>query len=214
MQVWQEDEQISNEMLLEGRVDFAVKADYSRGSDMEKMVFAIIDQIAASAKTAQMHVAACDRRRTPFKRADAAERIGNMKKRKLLVLDIDGTLTNTQKDITPKTLEAILKIEQMGHAVALASGRPTGGMRRYIGELELAKYGNYAISYNGACVTNMQTNEIVVKTYCRITLRRGCSITPANTIWACAFTTETRSSAAHAWIVIWSGKPCSTVLTA
>ena len=59
--VWQDDEQISNEMLLEGRVDFAVKADYSRGSDMEKMVFAIIDQIAASAKTAQMHVAACDR---------------------------------------------------------------------------------------------------------------------------------------------------------
>lgn len=51
--VWQEDEQISNEMLLEGRVDFAVKADYSRGSDMEKMVFAIIDQIAASAKTAR-----------------------------------------------------------------------------------------------------------------------------------------------------------------
>lgn len=30
-------------------------------------------------------------------------------------------------------------------------------------ELELAKYGNYAISYNGACVTNMQTNEIVYK---------------------------------------------------
>ena len=61
-----------------------------------------------------------------------------MKKRKLLVLDIDGTLTNTQKDITPKTLEAILKIEQMGHAVALASGRPKVGMRRYFGELELA----------------------------------------------------------------------------
>ena len=86
-----------------------------------------------------------------------------MKNRKLLVLDIDGTLTNTQKDITPKTLEAILNIERMGHAVALASGRPTGGMRRYVDELELAKYGNYAISYNGACVTNMQTNEMVYK---------------------------------------------------
>mgnify|MGYP004540999091 FL=1 len=59
--VWQEDERISNEMLLEGRVDFAVKADYSQGSEMEKTVFAIIDQIAASAKTAQMHVQACDR---------------------------------------------------------------------------------------------------------------------------------------------------------
>ena len=86
-----------------------------------------------------------------------------MKNRKLLVLDIDGTLTNTQKDITPKTREAILNIERMGHAVALASGRPTGGMRRYVDELELAKYGNYAISYNGACVTNMQTNEMVYK---------------------------------------------------
>ena len=61
--VWQENEQVSNEMLLEGRVDFAVKADYGRGSEMEKTVFAIIDQIAASAKTAQMHVRACDRAR-------------------------------------------------------------------------------------------------------------------------------------------------------
>ena len=59
--VWQENEWVSNEMLLEGRVDFAVKADYSKGSEMEKTVFAVIDQIAASAKTAQMHVDACDR---------------------------------------------------------------------------------------------------------------------------------------------------------
>ena len=59
--VWQENEGVSNEMLLEGRVDFAVKADYSKGSEMEKTVFAVIDQIAASAKTAQMHVDACDR---------------------------------------------------------------------------------------------------------------------------------------------------------
>ena len=59
--VWQENEWVSNEMLLEGRVDFVVKADYSQGSEMEKTVFAVIDQIAASAKTAQMHVDACDR---------------------------------------------------------------------------------------------------------------------------------------------------------
>ena len=58
--VWQENEWVSNEMLLEGRVDFVVKADYSQGSEMEKTVFAVIDQIAASAKTAQMHVDACD----------------------------------------------------------------------------------------------------------------------------------------------------------
>ena len=60
--VWQENDGVSNEMLLEGRVDFAVKADYSKGSELEKTVFAVIDQIAASAKTAQeTHVDACDR---------------------------------------------------------------------------------------------------------------------------------------------------------
>ena len=48
-----------------------------------------------------------------------------MKNRKLLVLDIDGTLTNTQKDITPKTLEAILHIERMGNRCARLG--PTDG---------------------------------------------------------------------------------------
>ena len=84
-------------------------------------------------------------------------------KKKLLVLDIDGTLTNTRKEITPKTRDAILKIESMGHYVALASGRPTGGLRMFLDELDFPKYGNYTISYNGACVSNAQTGEVVYK---------------------------------------------------
>ena len=59
--VWQDDSRVSDEMLLEGRVDFTSTADYSAGSEMETIVFSIIDQIAASAKTAKMHVEACDR---------------------------------------------------------------------------------------------------------------------------------------------------------
>ena len=58
-----------------------------------------------------------------------------MKKRKLLVLDIDGTLTNTQKDITPKTLEAILKIEQMRHA-ALYRRAGAGEIRQLCHQLQ------------------------------------------------------------------------------
>ena len=37
-------------------------------------------------------------------------------KTKVLVLDIDGTLTNSQKEITPKTKEALLKAQEMGCA--------------------------------------------------------------------------------------------------
>lgn len=37
--------------------------------------------------------------------------------KKLLALDIDGTLTNTQKDITPATLEKIIEAQEKGHIV-------------------------------------------------------------------------------------------------
>ncbi len=81
--------------------------------------------------------------------------------RKALVLDIDGTLTNSRKEITPATAEAIKKIMDMGHAVILASGRPTPGMERYKKELELEKYGGYLLSFNGARVVDCVSGEVI-----------------------------------------------------
>ena len=81
--------------------------------------------------------------------------------RKALVLDIDGTLTNSKKEITPKTAAAIKNIMEMGHAVILASGRPTPGMLRYKNELELAKYGGYLLSFNGARVVDCKSGEVI-----------------------------------------------------
>ena len=76
--------------------------------------------------------------------------------KKVLVLDIDGTLTNSRKEITPVTKKVIQDIMKKGHKVILASGRPTPGMRRYEAELELEKYGGYLLSYNGAKVIDCQ----------------------------------------------------------
>ena len=56
---------------------------------------------------------------------------------KALVLDIDGTLTNSEKEISPVTAGCIRGIQEKGHCVILASGRPLFGMRRYARELEL-----------------------------------------------------------------------------
>lgn len=39
--------------------------------------------------------------------------------KKLLALDIDGTLTNTQKDITPATLEKIIEAQEKGNILSL-----------------------------------------------------------------------------------------------
>ncbi len=64
----------------------------------------------------------------------------------MLVLDIDGTLTTSKKEISPATKEALLAIQEEGYYVVLASGRPTGGMIRYAKELQLKKYGNYLLT--------------------------------------------------------------------
>lgn len=80
---------------------------------------------------------------------------------KILVLDIDGTLTNSQKEITSETKAGILRIMERGHKVILASGRPTPGMRRYAEELELEKYGGYLLSFNGGRIVECRSGEIV-----------------------------------------------------
>lgn len=81
--------------------------------------------------------------------------------KKVLVLDIDGTLTNSNKEITDTTKQALQDIMQKGHKVILASGRPTPGMRRYEEELELKKYGGYLLSFNGGRIVECSTGETV-----------------------------------------------------
>ena len=49
-------------------------------------------------------------------------------KYKLLVLDVDGTLLNDEREISKRTLAALLKVQQMGVRIVLASGRPTYGL--------------------------------------------------------------------------------------
>lgn len=79
----------------------------------------------------------------------------------LLVLDIDGTLTNSKKEITHKTRRALARAQERGVKVVLASGRPTYGIMPVAKELELAKYGGYILSFNGGQIINAGTGEII-----------------------------------------------------
>ena len=54
--VYQDKKEKVNELLLQGRVDYVLKADYSKGSSLEKAVFAVIDHAAAVNTTTAMHV--------------------------------------------------------------------------------------------------------------------------------------------------------------
>ena len=82
-------------------------------------------------------------------------------KQKLLILDIDGTLTNSKKEITARTKASVIDLMKRGHKCMLASGRPLCGMKWAAKELEFETYGGYLLSYNGAKIVRFDTMETI-----------------------------------------------------
>ena len=82
-----------------------------------------------------------------------------------IALDLDGTLTNHEKVVTPKTREALLKAASEGAVIILASGRPTYGIEPVAECLELNQRGGYILSYNGGNIVNAQTGEKLFSQY-------------------------------------------------
>ena len=84
-------------------------------------------------------------------------------KYKLLVLDLDGTLTNSKKEITPNTLQTLTEAQEKGIKIVLASGRPTYGVAPLAEKLQLEKYEGYILSYNGGEIIGWKTKEMMYK---------------------------------------------------
>ena len=49
---------------------------------------------------------------------------------KAIFLDLDGTLNNDEKVITPRTRAALMKAQAQGTRLVLASARPSPGLHR------------------------------------------------------------------------------------
>lgn len=82
---------------------------------------------------------------------------------KIIAFDLDGTLTNSKKEISKATKDAIMRVQKEGIKIVLASGRPTIGMMDLAKELELSKYGGYILSYNGGNIIDVAKNQILYK---------------------------------------------------
>jgi Cof subfamily protein (haloacid dehalogenase superfamily) len=80
---------------------------------------------------------------------------------KILVLDLDGTLTNGKKQITEHTREVLIQAQERGLKVVLASGRPTYGIVPIAEKLELNRFGGYILAYNGGNIINYATREVM-----------------------------------------------------
>ena len=75
---------------------------------------------------------------------------------KVLALDLDGTLTNDQKEITPRTRAALDAALARGVTVVLASGRPIAGVTPVARALELGQPGRAGaiLAYNGGAIVD------------------------------------------------------------
>lgn len=80
---------------------------------------------------------------------------------KMIAMDLDGTLISSNKCITPKTKEALMRFQKEGGKVVLASGRPTYGMKTLEEELELKRYGGYLMSFNGGQLYECATGNLL-----------------------------------------------------
>ena len=82
---------------------------------------------------------------------------------KLVAVDIDGTLLNTKREVTPEVFSAVQDAKAAGVKIVIATGRPIPGVRNLLEELHLNEPGNYVITFNGGLVQDTVTGEEYIK---------------------------------------------------
>ena len=82
-------------------------------------------------------------------------------KKRLLFLDLDGTLLNDAKEITEGNRQALERALQRGHGVIIATGRPLKSALAQAKRLGLDKPGCYTIAYNGAKVYDWAKQDAI-----------------------------------------------------
>lgn len=82
-------------------------------------------------------------------------------KYRVLALDLDGTLTNSEKRVSEHTLRSLERAQQAGVTVLLVSGRPTPGVQWVADMIEMHKQKGYLLTYNGSEIFESSTGRKV-----------------------------------------------------
>lgn len=78
----------------------------------------------------------------------------------IIALDLDGTLLNSNKELTEVNRAALERAAAAGWAIVPTTGRFYGAMPQAIRELPFV---HYAITINGAEVTDLSTGEVIYR---------------------------------------------------
>jgi len=79
----------------------------------------------------------------------------------MLVVDMDDTLLTDDHELSTENKAMLLKAQEMGVYVVLASGRPTSAMIGYAQELQCDVHNSYMISFNGSTITDLKQDKVL-----------------------------------------------------
>jgi len=79
----------------------------------------------------------------------------------ILALDIDGTITDSKRELPEAVRQGLIDIQKAGKKIVLATGRADSGVAGLIKELEMDKYGSFVATYNGAKLRQCDTGEVI-----------------------------------------------------
>lgn len=82
---------------------------------------------------------------------------------KILFVDLDATLLSDDKTVSARNREAIHRMLEQGHYLALATGRPVESARLVARDLGLNVPGCYMIAFNGAVLYDCAADRVLLK---------------------------------------------------
>ena len=82
-------------------------------------------------------------------------------KYKMLVVDMDDTLLTDNHELSNENKTMLLKAQELGVYVVLASGRPTTAMIGYAKELQCDVHNSFMISFNGSTITDLKADKVL-----------------------------------------------------
>lgn len=78
---------------------------------------------------------------------------------KLVAIDLDGTLLNSDHQVSEENKRAIQRAKEQGVKIVLVTGRPLKGMLSILEECHLTEEGDIGLTYNGGLVQWTRTGE-------------------------------------------------------
>ena len=94
--------------------------------------------------------------------------------KKIFFFDLDGTLLNSEKKVSPKTLDALKRFTDAGNHFAISTGRAIDSAMAVQKELGLFFPGTFLVGYNGGQIYDCEKKELIYRSQIPFDLVQKC----------------------------------------